>query len=150
MTRYLLDTNICIYLQKGEYNLENKLLQVGLANCFISELTIAELLYGVAKSDPARQANNRQNLDKFLRLFPTNRRLGTSAILEIYATLKAHLKRIGRLQGEFDMLIGSTALTHFLTLATRNTRHFADMPGLAVEDWTEPPNAVIEEIPRTV
>ncbi|MBF9223142.1 type II toxin-antitoxin system VapC family toxin [Hymenobacter ruricola] len=136
MSRYLLDTNICIYLMKGDFDLDNKVEQVGLRNCFISELTIAELLYGIANSAPDRQASNRQNLNKFLLLFPKPRRLALSAALETYATQKAQLKRIGRLQGEFDMLIGSTALAHGLTLVTRNTRHFADMLGLALEDWT--------------
>jgi tRNA(fMet)-specific endonuclease VapC len=135
--RYLLDTNICIYLMKGESDLENKVQQVGLANCFISELTIAELLYGVTKSDPARQSSNRQNLEKFLRLFPVTRRLGISATLETYAQQKAYLKRIGRLQGEFDMLIGSVAVAHGLTLVTHNTRHFFDMVGIVLEDWVQ-------------
>lgn len=48
---------------------------------------------------------------------------------------KAHLKSIGGLQGEFDILIGSTALAYGLTLATRNTRHFANIANLVLEDW---------------
>lgn len=134
MSGYLLDTNICIHTMKGDFGLENKLLQVGLINCHLSELTIAELLYGIANSAPARQVSNRQNLDKFLRLFPATRRLGISATLETYAQQKAHLKRSGRLQGEFDMLIGSVAVAHDLTLVTRNTRYFADTVGIGLED----------------
>ena len=122
MTRYLLDT---------------KIERVGLSNCFISELTIAEMLYGIANGAPDRQASNRQRLDRFLLLFPHPRRLALTAVLETYAAQKAHLKRLGRLQGEFDMLIGSTALAHGLTLATRNTRHFADIFGLALENWID-------------
>lgn len=141
MSRYLLDTNICIHFIKGDFGLENKVWQVGLTNCFISELTIAELLYGIANSAPDRQASNRQNLDKFLRLFPAIRRLGLSNVLETYATQRAHLKSIGRLQGEFDMLIGSTAIAYSLTLVTRNTKHFASMPGIVLEDWTTSPSA---------
>lgn len=137
MSLYLLDTNICIHLMKGDFNLANKVEQIGLRNCFISELTLGELLYGVANSAPDRQASNRQKLDLFLRLFPQSRRLPLSAVLETYAGQKAHLKRIGRLQGEFDMLIGSTALAHGLTLVTRNARHFADMEGMMQEDWTQ-------------
>ncbi len=70
MSRYLLDTNICIHILNGDFNLAAKLEQVGFLDCFISELTIAELLYGVAGSAPDRQTRNRQNIDKFLRLFP--------------------------------------------------------------------------------
>jgi tRNA(fMet)-specific endonuclease VapC len=47
------------------------------------------------------------------------------------------LKRIDRLQGEFDMLIGSTALAYGLALVTRNTRHFADMLGMLLENWVD-------------
>lgn len=137
MSHYLLDTNICIHLLKGEFNLADKLEQVGLRNCFISELTIAELLYGVAASAPNRQAANRQNLDKFLSLFPQPHRLPLSGTLEIYALQKANLKRIGRLQGEFDILIGSTALVHGLTLVTRNTRHFTELSGIQLENWID-------------
>lgn len=135
MSRYLLDTNICIHLMKGDFDLADKVQQVGLRNCFISELTIAELLYGIANSAPDRQASNRQKLEKFLRLFPKARRLALADVLETYAAQKAQLKRIGRLQGEFDMLIGSTALAYGLSLVTRNTRHFADMLGIVLEDW---------------
>jgi tRNA(fMet)-specific endonuclease VapC len=137
MSRYLLDTNVCIHLMKGEFGLENKLLQVTFARCFISELTIAELLYGIANSAPERRVSNRQNLNKFLRLFPVGHRLTLSGILEVYADLKAHLKSVGRLQGEFDMLIGSTAVAHGLIVVTRNTRHFSDMAGIVLEDWVQ-------------
>lgn len=137
MSRYLLDTNICIHLLKGEFSLATKLEQIGLNNCFISQLTIAELLYGVAGSTSDRQAANRHNLDKFLSLFPQSHQLPLSGILEIYAQQKAHLKRIGRLQGEFDLLIGCTALAHNLTLVTRNTRHFTELQGIRLENWID-------------
>ena len=137
MSRYLFDTNICIHLMKGDFDLDRKVEQVGLRNCFISELTIAELLYGIANSAPDRQTSNRQKLDKFLRLFPKTRRMALADVLETYAAQKAQLKRIGRLQGEFDMLIGSTALAYGLTLVTRNTRHFADMLDLESQNWID-------------
>jgi tRNA(fMet)-specific endonuclease VapC len=137
MSRFLLDTNICVHILNGDFDLVEKIQRIGLTNCFISELTVAELLYGVAGSAPDRQTRNRQNLDKFLSLFPRARRLSISDALEIYAEQKVHLKRMGRLQGEFDMLIGCTALAHVLTLATRNTRHFADLQGIQLENWID-------------
>lgn len=59
--QYLLDTNICIYLFKGKYKLKDKLCGVGLDNCFISEITLAELTYGARKcqaSFPYRQTGH--------------------------------------------------------------------------------------------
>ncbi|RZK39206.1 MAG: type II toxin-antitoxin system VapC family toxin [Hymenobacter sp.] len=79
---------------------------------------------------------NRQRLTQFQRLF-AERILAISDSLETYAQQKAHLKRIGRLQGEFDMLIGSVAVAYGLTLVTRNTRHFSDMVGIVLEDWVQ-------------
>ncbi len=55
-----------------------------------------------------------------------------------YARQKAVSRRMGRPVGEFDLLIGSTAIVHDLTLATRNTRHFADMSGIRLENWIDP------------
>lgn len=56
MSRYLLDTNICVHLLKAEHDLEAKILAVRLHSCFISELTIAEMLYGLAKCEPTYAA----------------------------------------------------------------------------------------------
>ncbi len=46
MEKYLLDTNICIFLLRGKYNVDKKMDEVGLENCYISEITVAELKYG--------------------------------------------------------------------------------------------------------
>ena len=50
MKKYLLDTNICIYFIKGQFELDRKIVEVGERNCFISEMTVAELKYGVENS----------------------------------------------------------------------------------------------------
>ena len=54
MKQYLLDTNICIHFINGEYNLAARISTVGLVNCFLSSITIAELTYGIANSAPVR------------------------------------------------------------------------------------------------
>ena len=46
MTNYLLDTNICIFLLRGKYDVDKKIDSVGFENCAISEITVAELKYG--------------------------------------------------------------------------------------------------------
>jgi tRNA(fMet)-specific endonuclease VapC len=48
---YLLDTNICIYYLKGLYDLQNKVSQVGVSRCYLSEITVAELRFGAEKSE---------------------------------------------------------------------------------------------------
>ena len=136
MTAYLLDTNICVYVINGKFELTARLKRAKLSNCYLSELTVAELLYGVANSAPTHQLANRQRLDDFLSLFD-ERILPISDSLESYAQQKAHLKRLGRLQGEFDMLIGSVVVAYRLTLVTHNTTHFASLTGIVLEDWVQ-------------
>ena len=53
--KYLLDTNICIYYMKGLFDLDFKIDTVGNDNCFISEITLAELKYGVANSNSKKK-----------------------------------------------------------------------------------------------
>ncbi|MBP3193826.1 PIN domain-containing protein [Natronogracilivirgula saccharolytica] len=60
MNQYLLDTNICIYYIKGLHNLKSKFKEVGPDNCYISEITMAELKFGVAKSQAKK--NNQKAL----------------------------------------------------------------------------------------
>ena len=55
MNSYLLDTDICIYSMKGLYDLKEKILHVGIENCFISEITVLELTYGVENSDASKK-----------------------------------------------------------------------------------------------
>lgn len=135
MTQYLLDTNICVHYIKGEFDLHEKVDAIGFDNCFLSEITIAELLFGIAKSDPARQAANRRNV-KALREAFEGQELLIGPGLEIFAAEKARRRKIGRVVDDFDLLVGATAVAYDLTLVTRNTRHFVDTPGLMLEDWT--------------
>ena len=146
MSRYLLDTNICVHFLKAEYDLEAKINVAGLANCFLSELTIAEMLYGLAKCDPTYAVQQRQYITQLQRLFAT-RVLPIATAFEHYGPEKAKLMQLvkqGHLPkypGEFDVLIGCTALVHNLTLVTRNTRDFAPLASLVLDDWTAAANS---------
>lgn len=60
---YLLDTNICIHLFKGHEHLERKIEAVGISSCFLSEITVLELMFGVENSALNRRLANRENLD---------------------------------------------------------------------------------------
>jgi len=57
--------------------------------------------------------------------------------LETFAKEKARLKRAGKLIPDFDLLIGTTALHHGLTLVTNNTKHMQRLEGLQLENWTK-------------
>ncbi|MEY4877164.1 MAG: hypothetical protein RL708_2313 [Bacteroidota bacterium] len=131
MKKYLLDTNICIYFLKGQFNLHQKIESVGIENCYISEITIAELKYGIENSTKAEA--NRITLEKFQNKFTI---LPVFTAFDIYAKEKARLKKVGKLLDDFDLLIGATAISNNLTLATRNVTDFERLAQIKIEDWT--------------
>lgn len=136
MKKYLLDTNICIYLFKNQYQIAQKIALAGVENCFLSEITLAELHFGVANSPGHYQTHNQQQLEQLEALFK-ERILPISSCFTIYAQQKTTLKKRGQLIGEFDLLIGCTALAYNLIMVTQNTREFQRLEGLVVENWTE-------------
>ena len=136
MSRYLLDTNICVHLLKNDAKPVARIRLVGTENCWLSEITVAELLYGVALSAPERREANRRQLTALLAELEA-RILPISGALAVYAEQKAQLRRMGRPTGDLDLLIGSTALAHDLTLATRNTKDFVNLSGLRLENWVD-------------
>ena len=132
MKRYLLDTNICIYFIKGKYDLDKKIEKIDSENCFISEVTLAELKFGVENSE--KKEKNQKVLDNFLS--------GITIIpiynsLDIYAKEKARLRKAGMVIDDFDLLIGSTDIAHKITLVTNNSAHFKRLKGIETEDWTK-------------
>lgn len=132
MNQYLIDTNICIYYMKGLYNLDQKFSIVKPENCLISEITLAELKFGVENSQ--HQEKNQQALDNFLtdiQIVPIFQAIDT------YAKEKARLRKAGKSIDDFDLLIGSTAVAMGFTMVTNNTTHFDRIKGIKIEDWTK-------------
>lgn len=131
MKKYLLDTNICIYYMKGRYGLDKKLESRHKEALFISEITLAELKFGVAKSE--RSDKNRRVLDNFLTGVQI---LPIFDALDVYADEKARLQKVGRPVDDFDLLIGATAVANDMILVTNNLKHFNRLSGIQLEDWT--------------
>jgi len=132
LIKYLLDTNICIYYIKGLYDLDRKFEAVGPENCFISEITVAELKFGVENSKYPEK--NRKVLTTFLngiKIIPIYNSLDN------YAREKARLKNSGLTIDEFDLLIGSTAVTNNLVVVTNNRKHFGRITNIKLENWAE-------------
>ncbi len=132
MNRYLLDTNTCIYHIKGLFNIDKKIAAIGIENCFLSEITIAELKFGVENSE--NKEKNRENVEKCIKLFQV---IPISSSIDIYARENARLKTLGNLPDDFDLLIGCTAIANELILVTRNVKHFERLSSLKIEDWTK-------------
>lgn len=131
MKKYLLDTNICIYFIKGQFDLHYKIKAIGEENCLLSEITIAELKYGIENS--VQKEKNRKNIEAFIAKFDI---LPIFPVLDIYAKEKAQLKTKGKMLDDFDLLIGTTAIFNNLTLVTKNVSDFNRLNGIVIEDWT--------------
>lgn len=129
---YLLDTNICIYFLKGRYGLVEKIEKIGFENLFISEITIAELKYGVEKS--ANPERNRPVINDLIDRF---KQLPIYGALDIYAKEKARLKKEGNIVDDLDLFIGATAIENNMTLVTNNEKHFDRLQNIKVENWTK-------------
>jgi tRNA(fMet)-specific endonuclease VapC len=127
----LLDTNICIYLinAKPPAVLE-RFKQHRLGDIGVCSVVAAELAYGVAKSGSAR---NREALQLFLAplvILPFD-----EAAAWAYGQLRADLERLGTPIGSMDTLIAAHAISQQALLVTNNTREFARVPGLRLDNW---------------
>lgn len=128
--KYLLDTNICIYLFRGKYDIARSIMQVGVDNCCISEITIAELMFGAENSNnPERHYEEIKKLQEQVRII---RMLDT---LPEYARIKKELRVAGTPIEDFDILIGAAARANGMTLVTENIKHLGKITGLEIENW---------------
>ena len=132
MNKYLLDTNICIYFIKGLYELNKKIAETGEQNCFISEITVAELKYGIENSKTAEAM--RKVVEVFIPKFII---LPIYNSLDIYAKEKARLRKQGLMIDDFDILIGATAVANDMIMVTNNVAHLNRIENIIIEDWTK-------------
>lgn len=132
MQGYLFDTNICIYYLKGKYNLKAKVAEVGPENCYISEITLAELMYGVeCSANIERHKNDIDELLEWMTVLPIRPTLWS------FAKVKAKLRKAGNIIDNFDLMIGVTALHYNMVMVTENVKHLNHIQGLRIENWVQ-------------
>ena len=131
--KYLLDTNMCIFIiRKKPAMVLQRLSAEPLGAVGVSTITVAELSYGVQKSQAILP--NQQELEHFLLpLVLVDFDLHAAAT---YGVVRADLERKGTPIGAMDMLIGAHALTMDVTLVTNNTKELQRIPQLRLEDWS--------------
>ena len=135
--KFMLDTNMVIYIQRGVPNVVARLNELGSDRVVLSALVAAELAYGVEKSH--HQARNRKVLELFLsevRVLPW-----TQDAMWHYARQQHSLRSTGKSIGELDLLIGCHALALDAVCVTNNTREFERIEGLKLENWVQPATA---------
>ena len=128
---YQLDTNVVIQILRGDKAIIKQVYEIGIDNCCISEITIAELYYGAVKGN---RKSNFDDIDIIRRMFQ---------IIPIYdsfeqlARIRLELKNQGKLIDAYDMMIGATAVYYGFTLVTHNTKHYINIPDILLEDWQQ-------------
>jgi len=130
MKKFLLDSDTCISFIRGNQNVKESIALVNSENCFISEITVAELRFGAERC--SRREREHGVVDLFCEKFMV---LPISKVIRRFATEKARLWGIGQKLADFDLLIGATAVYHGLVLVTNNTKHFERMQSLQMENW---------------
>ena len=132
--RYMLDTNICIYAIRNRPALVVATLRARAgAGIGVSSITAAELYFGVVKSGSSR---NLQALQRFLA--PLEIADFDLAAAMVYGRVRDKLERAGKPIGPLDTQIAAHALALGVTLVSNNTREFARVSGLSLENWAEP------------
>ncbi|GMU69934.1 MAG: hypothetical protein AMXMBFR37_22660 [Steroidobacteraceae bacterium] len=132
-TRYLLDTNTCIYIiNRRPAKVFEHFAGLHTGEIAVSSITGAELAFGVAKSGSQR---NQHALDKFLaplEILPFD-----EAAMRRYGVLRSDLERQGTPIGALDLLIAAHALAVGATLVSNNLREFRRVKNLAMENWID-------------
>jgi tRNA(fMet)-specific endonuclease VapC len=114
--KYLLDTNICVFFLRGKLNLDQLIKQKGRANCFISEITVAELRFGAENSNNPTKSH--KAVDTFVNGLSIIPIFGS---IRRYAKEKVRLRKLGKpMNDEFDLMIGVTAIENKLILVSDN------------------------------
>ena len=132
MTKYILDTNICIYITKKKpVKVFNKFKELTPGTVCISSITLAEMQYGIGKS--SQPAKNQDALDQFLLPLDI---LEFNALAAVeYGKIRSTLEKAGTPIGSFDMLIAAHAKSMRAVLVTNNTKEFDRVPDLKIENW---------------
>ena len=131
--KYLLDTNICIYLINGNETLKKKVKEIGVFSISISNATLAELYFGAYNSQKVDANLKRiEEFKKNLRVYSDN---DNSA--KAFGRFKSKLKSEGKIIEDFDILIASIGFANNCIIVTNNPDHFERIDELKVENWLE-------------
>ena len=130
--KFLLDTNICIYMIKNNPpEIRRRFQNITLGDIYISSVTVAELQYGVEKS--AAKEKNTSALEAFLLPLVIAPFDLNSAI--VYGKIRAILERQGTPIGGMDTPIADQDIAHEFTLVIYNLKEFQRIPNLKCETW---------------
>jgi tRNA(fMet)-specific endonuclease VapC len=131
MLKYLLDTNIVIYVLKRRPKEVLAMFNANASRMAISSITLSELFYGAEKS--LNTDKNLEAVEEFvshLDVLPYDAKAS-----QHYGQIKAALEKKGQIIGENDIHIAAHARSHGLILVSNNVREFKRVPNLVLENW---------------
>lgn len=130
--RYLLDTNICIYIaKKRPMEVYRRLSELSIGDVGMSLITFGELRFGAEKSQ--HQTIALEKLEQLRRYIPVM--MPTLETAEKYALVRCFLEKNGKPIGNNDLWIAAHALSYNAILVTNNTKEFIRVPDLLLENW---------------
>ena len=132
MKGYLLDTSTCVAIFRGNREVAERMENVGKDKCFISQIVVAELLFGAYKSNCVEK-----NLKQTHAFIQEMNVLPFEECVETFAKERVALWNSGKPIEDFDLLIGCAAKAAGLTIVTHNVKHFSHIQGLKIEDWVK-------------
>ena len=130
--KYMLDTDICIYITKHAHlSIRNKLGSLTIGEVGMSTITYGELWYGAQKSKNQKKTQSLLNeLTSFIIPLPLSTLVGHH-----YGEIRAQLSMAGQPIGNNDLWIAAHALSLEVILVTNNTKEFSRVPNLKLENW---------------
>ena len=128
--KYLLDSNIFIHILRRRPEVRQQIERVGWENCCIAEPSIVELLYGAECS-----ASPEKNLALVEDLISHVEIIHFNICIREFCKQKARLRRLGTPIEDYDLFIGSTAVTLGFTLVSENAKHLSRIEGIELENW---------------
>lgn len=130
MPRYMLDTNMCIYLMKNQpKEVAERFSQCYVGDVVISAITYAELEYGVAMSaNPEKERLNLASLVEDIQVTPFDKVAGIA-----YGPIRVATRESK--QDHLDKLIAAHAVSLNVTIVTNNLKDFAKFPHVVLENW---------------
>lgn len=129
---YLLDTNICIHFFRGKYGVTERFEIAKAENCAISEITLAELVFGAENSE--KPVKNHKLIEQLLEIVVV---IPIYDSILLYGKEKARLRKAGTTISDLDLFIGCSAVENDLIMVTENTNEFERISNIKIENWVD-------------
>jgi tRNA(fMet)-specific endonuclease VapC len=130
VSQYALDTNTLSYFMRGEGRVAERLAAVSPRQVALPAIVVFEVRFGLQRAGRQAQLSGFASMVQATRVLDFDAECAAQA-----ADIRVHLEALGTPIGPHDLLIAATACRYQQTLVTHNTREFARVPGLVLQDW---------------